>query len=60
MTQPCPVCNDDGWVDVLDEDGFPTGSRECERLREPDHAPFNATGLLPSQFDGHRATGAAA
>lgn len=44
--QKCPVCDDDGWIDIDDEDGFPIGARECPRLHEPGHAEFNATGLL--------------
>lgn len=42
----CPVCEDDGWVEVFDDEGFPVGARECERLNDPGHAPFNASGLL--------------
>lgn len=46
MAERCPVCDDDGWIDVDDENGDPIGARDCPRLHEPGHAPFNATGLL--------------
>lgn len=43
----CPICDDDGWVDIPDEEtGGVLGPMECPRLDEPGHAPFNANGLL--------------
>lgn len=47
MKTPCPICDDDGWVDVPDEGGGVCGSTECPRLHDHGHAPFNASGLLP-------------
>lgn len=48
----CPICNDDGWVDIPDEEtGGVSGSMECPRLHHLGHASFNATGLLPAAFD---------
>lgn len=53
VTEPCPVCDDDGWVDINDpEAGGVLGARECPRLDEPGHAPFNATGLLGDRNGG--------
>lgn len=49
----CPVCNDDGWIETWVEgpDGhYYPSSGECPRLNDPEHAPFNATGLLPETF----------
>lgn len=43
----CPVCADDGWIDVLDDEGFPVGAMDCPRLDDPGHAAFNASGLIP-------------
>ncbi len=43
----CLTCNDDGWIDVDDEDGNPCGARDCPHLGHPDHARFNASGLIP-------------
>jgi hypothetical protein len=42
----CPVCDDDGFIDVLDENDDPIGARDCPHLHQPGHAPFNATGIL--------------
>lgn len=47
VSKTCPACNDDGWVETYDDDGFPIGARDCPYLDRPFHAPFNATGMLP-------------
>lgn len=48
--QICPVCNNDGWYEEWDDDGVEiVVTRECPRLNDPGHAPFNATGLLPEE-----------
>lgn len=47
----CQICEDDGWYDVLDADGFPLGPGECPRLHDPGHAPFNANGLLRDEVE---------
>lgn len=48
----CPICDDDGWVEIPDEEtGGVLGGRECPRLNDPGHAPFNATGLLSAECD---------
>jgi hypothetical protein len=48
----CPLCQDDGWVDTFDSEGNPAGAMDCPYLGKPGHPPFNATGLLPDEFDG--------
>lgn len=50
--KPCAKCEDDGWVETYDEDGFPCGARDCPYLGEAWHAPFNASGLLGGSVDG--------
>ena len=65
MSQPCPLCNDDGWIETwishMDENGEWIGDqptqRECPHLNEPGHAPFNASGLLGSEFTEHAYNG---
>lgn len=43
----CPVCDDDGYVEVWDEEGdMIVATHECPRLLSDGHAPFNATGIL--------------
>lgn len=43
----CPICDDDGWYEVWDDDGDNIiANVECPKLNDPDHAPWNATGVL--------------
>lgn len=45
----CPICQDDGWVEVWDDECMAiVATHECPRLGSAGHAPFNATGLLPT------------
>lgn len=46
ISKTCPACDNDGWVEVFDDEGFPVGVEECPYLNRPFHAPFDATGLL--------------
>jgi hypothetical protein len=50
----CGRCDDDGWVDVLDDNGNSIGARDCPDLDEPWHPPFNASGLLNDEEAGER------
>lgn len=41
----CPVCDNDGYIEVWDEEGDTiVATHECPRLLSDGHAPFNATG----------------
>lgn len=43
----CKICNDDGWIEVWNRAGDEILAMEdCPDLHEPDHAPFNESGLL--------------
>lgn len=46
MTRYCERCEDDGYVEILDDDGFPIGGRECPDLHASWHRPFNASGIF--------------
>lgn len=50
MKRHCTQCDDDGYVDLYDEDGFPNGAANCPDLGAPWHQPFNHTGILPAAF----------
>lgn len=45
-TRACDRCGDDGWVELLDDDGFPIGATDCPHLNEPWHRPFDDGGIL--------------
>lgn len=43
----CELCDDDGWIDIPDEEtGGVVGARECPRLGTPGHAPFDYRSIL--------------
>lgn len=45
-TRSCDRCGDDGWVELLDDDGFPVGGCDCPFIDQPWHRPFNYRGIL--------------
>lgn len=46
-TRPCATCDDDGWVEVWDDEGMEiVATHDCPHIDEPWHKPFNATGVL--------------
>lgn len=47
VSKKCAACDNDGWVEVFDDDGALVGAKDCPYLSRPFHAPFNDSALIP-------------